>query len=74
MPDLEEFKRLCDEKHLSDRGRITRVEVALDKIFIILDTYKDRPRWIVVAIITFLATAVGVLSTELLHNISKHVP
>lgn len=71
MDELSEFKRTCDEKHLSDRGRIERLEDTVRRIFEILDKYKTRPSWLVTCIITFLTSALGITFTELLNVLKK---
>jgi hypothetical protein len=69
--DCDEFGKICDERHLADRERISKLENIIPKIFDMLDKYKLRPSWVVAGIITFLATALGVTITELLHRMGK---
>lgn len=57
----EEFRRTCDEKHISDRGRIERLEETTNRIFEVLDKYKERPTWIVLLIISGLGTTSGAM-------------
>lgn len=71
MTDLEEYRRTCDEKHISDRGRIEKLESAIPRIFEILEKYKTRPTWIQASLITFLASALGITVTELIHRIVR---
>lgn len=68
MTDFDEFMRTCDEKHLADRTRLDKLENMAARIFEILDRYKDRPTWIILGIITFLASALGVTAAELIHR------
>lgn len=69
MMNLEEFIRTCEEKHLSDRGRIKKLEDTTARIFEILDKYKDRPSWIITVVITLLTSTLGVAVAELFHRI-----
>lgn len=61
MTDFDEFKRTCDEKHTSDRGRIEKLEETMARIFEILERIKDRPSWLVLMVISGLGTVSGAM-------------
>lgn len=61
MTDFEEFKRTCDEKHIADRERISKLEDTITRIFEILQQIQDRPSWFVVLIISGLGTSCGAM-------------
>ena len=65
--EFAECIRTCDEKHISDRGRIKALEDTTKRIYEILDTFRGRPSWIIVGVITVLATGLGITMTELIH-------
>lgn len=67
MPDIDE--KFCNERHEAENRRITDLENTVKRIFELLDKYKDRPTWVIAGIITFLASALGVTMTELIHKI-----
>ena len=71
MTDFDDFLRTCNEKHDADRSRLDKLENTVQRIYEILDKYKTRPTWIVSCIITFLATALGVAVTDLIHELAK---
>jgi hypothetical protein len=71
MAEFEDFLRTCEEKHNSDRSRLDKLENTVNRIYEILDKYKQRPSWIVADIIIFLATALGISVTELVHILIK---
>jgi hypothetical protein len=68
MDGLDEFKRTCDEKHTADRGRLDKLENTVQRIFEILDKYKERPTWMVASVLVFLSTALGIVLTALLEK------
>ena len=51
----------CNEKHIADRERISKLEETVKRIFEILDKYKERPTWFVTFLITGLATGCGTM-------------
>jgi len=56
----------CKLRHESDERRIINLENILTKIFDKLDRFSQRPSWLTSGIITFLATALGIVVTVLL--------
>lgn len=68
MTEVQEWQRVCDEKHAADRARLDKLEAVIPKIFETLDKYKQRPSWLISGVITFLASALGIAVTQLFHS------
>lgn len=66
MEDTKYNPEACKLRHESDGMRIAKLEDTLPRIFKKLEEMGQRPTWIVVSIITFLATGLGIMVTVLL--------
>lgn len=56
----------CRLRHENDALRITKLEGTLSRIFDKLEAFSQRPSWLVLSIITFLASGLGITMTLIL--------
>lgn len=69
MPERNEYNaEACKLRHEGDGMRITKLEDTLPRIFKKLDEFSQRPTWIILSVITFLATGLGITMTILLKS------
>lgn len=61
----------CKVRHDNEEARMDKVESTLSKIFDKLDAFSQRPSWMVLTIISFLATGLGITMTIILRGVQK---
>lgn len=67
MTDKPEYNpEACKLRHENDNMRLVKLEDALPRIFKKLEEFSQRPTWLVVSILSFLATGLGITLTILL--------
>ncbi len=78
MPDdrhgdrrAEYNEEACRLRHDSEDWRLTQLELTIKKIFDKLDLFGQRPSWIELSVITFLASGLAVAITIIFQMMRK---